>query len=515
LYIFFRVRSTLKKIYKYPYKDWMSKKTESKKIEVAPQAAALERLMALLPAEELPLLLAELERPLHSALRVNPFKAQAGAVEQWAQRYGWQLQPVPFCDAGWWLLAAQTALSQTIEHRLGHYYIQDAASMLPVELFDWDNLEDPLVLDLAASPGGKTTHLLAKTGDRGLVLANDSSSDRITALRLVLQNWGGLHMAVTNFHGEKFGGWFPDTFDRVLIDAPCSMQGLRSSEAHPMRAITEKERTALAQRQFHLLESALRAAKPGGQVVYSTCTLEPEEDEGVLDRLLRTRPAEFRIDNLERRLVNPAPGLTEAFGQVFAPEVNQAVRLWPHRYATAGFFAARLTKLEPTNGESMPYPGRPIGRAGWEPLRHKSLAWLTGAYQEAYEVDLTSLLETHELEVWRREKGLYAFPATFFQRFGDLPVQGLGLLLGEDGLDGFEPSHEWVARFGVGFKSGRYPLPAEHLAGWLRGEDIPGAPGRELPPGRIVAVFDEEGRLLGRGKVQVNRLKNLLPKRLF
>ena len=85
----------------------------------------------------------------------------------------------------------ETPISQTIEHREGHYYIQDAASMLPVELFDFKNLEDPMILDMAASPGGKTTHLISKTGDHGLVIANDASRDRITALRLILQTWGG------------------------------------------------------------------------------------------------------------------------------------------------------------------------------------------------------------------------------------------------------------------------------------------------------------------------------------
>jgi 16S rRNA (cytosine1407-C5)-methyltransferase len=490
----------------------MGKKTASKPVET-PQVSALERLSPLLAGADLAALLTELDQPLLPAFRVNPLKAAAGAAAEWAARYGWELRPVPFCEAGWWLAEAQSALSQTIEHRMGHYYIQDAASMLPVELFDWDGLEDPLVLDLAASPGGKTTHLLAKTGDTGLVVANDSSMDRITALRLVLQNWGGLHAAVTNFHGEKFGRWFPDTFDRVLIDAPCSMQGLRSSDAHPMRPISDKERSALAHRQLHLLDSALRAVKPGGQVVYSTCTLEPEEDEGVLDALLQAYPGKFRIDDLTPRLPVSAPGLTEAYGQEYAGEVGRAARIWPHRYHTAGFFAARLTKLVPEEEPATPYPGRPIGQAGWQPLERRSQGWLTRIFEEQYGVNLPELLAARGLEVWRRAKGLYAFPGVFFERFGDLPVQGLGLLLGEDTPDGFVPSHEWVARFGGLFQAGRFLISPEQVPAWLRGEDLPGGPG--LPPGQVVAVFDAEGRLLGRGRGQANRLKTLMPRRLI
>ena len=492
----------------------MKRKSTPKSLP-SPQISALERFKPLLAAEELALLMAELERPLAPSLRVNPLKAGPGAIQGWAQQYGWELRPVPYCPAGWWVTSAQTALSQTAEHRLGYYYIQDAASMLPVELFDWDDLDSPLVLDLAASPGGKTTHLLAKMGDRGLVLANDSSADRITALRLVLQNWGGLHAAVTHFHGEKFGRWFPNTFDRVLIDAPCSMQGLRSNESHPMRTLSDKERTGLARRQLNLLESAILAARPGGQVVYSTCTLEPEEDEGVIDGLVKLFEGRVRVDDVSASLPAPAPGLTEAYGQTFSPEVGHTARLWPHRYGTAGFFAARLTKLEATTDDSQPAPGRPLAQAGWFPMTRKEAAGLILFYQDTYGVSLERLLEDHTLGLWRRRNGIYAFPETFFQRFSELPVQGLGLLLGEDTPDGLALSHEWVARFGMNFTNGRYRLAGDATAAWLRGEDLPGADLQGLPLGGVAAIFDEDGRLLGRGKVQAGRLKNLLPKRFL
>ncbi len=390
---------------------------------------------------------------------------------------------MPYCPAGWWVPSAQTAPSQTIEHRLGYYYIQDAASMLPAELFDWEPLEDPLVLDLAASPGGKTTHLLAKMGDRGLVLANDSSADRITALRLVLQNWGGLHAAVTNFPGENFGRWFPDTFDRVLIDAPCSMQGLRSTEAHPMRPISNKERSGLAHRQPNLLKSAIQAARPGGQVVYSTCTLEPEEDEGVIDGLVRSFGGSVRVDDVNTGLLTPAPGLVEAYGQAFTPEASHTARLWPHRFGTAGFFAARITKLEATLDEPQAAPGRPLAQAGWFPLTRKKHARLALFYQDTYGLSLDPVLEQHALELWRRGTGVYAFPEEFFQNFSELPVQGLGLMMGEDTPDGFAPSHEWVARFGMSFKNGRYRLPADLAPAWLRGDDLPGVDAQGLPLG--------------------------------
>jgi 16S rRNA (cytosine1407-C5)-methyltransferase len=210
-------------------------------------AEALARYRPLLGEDEFAQLVAELERPLYTAIRINPLKVDPQpALSGWIERYGWTVQPVPYCEHGYWITAARVSPSQTIEHRLGYYYIQDAASMLPVELFDFSGHDAPLMLDMAASPGGKTTHMIARSGDRGLVIANDSSPSRINALRLVLEQWGAVSPAVTRFPGENFGSWFPDTFDRVLLDAPCSMQNLRSTEAHPMRPISDKERGALA-----------------------------------------------------------------------------------------------------------------------------------------------------------------------------------------------------------------------------------------------------------------------------
>ncbi len=276
------------------------RKQKSPSPSSSPLSDALVRFQPLLSAGEFARLQDELQRPLHLSLRANPLKCPhpAQSAAEWAARYAWELQPVPYCPAGWWVTQFQSPPSQTLEHHMGHFYIQDAASMLPVELFDFTGLDSPLILDLAASPGGKTTHLISRANDRGLTLANDSSLDRIQALRIVLQNWGALSSVVAHYPGEKFGAWYPNTFDHVLLDAPCSMQGLRSTEAHPMRPITAREQESLAKRQARLLQSAFQAVKVGGQVVYSTCTLAPQEDEGVLQALLDLYPGAVQLDEL-------------------------------------------------------------------------------------------------------------------------------------------------------------------------------------------------------------------------
>ena len=233
--------------------------------------------------------------------------------------------------------------------------------MLPVELFDWEGLEAPLVLDLAASPGGKTTHLVAKTGDRGLVLANDSSADRITALRLVLQNWGGLHTAVTNFHGEKFGGWFPDTFDRVLLDAPVQHAGPAFERSPPhardQRARAQRVGPAPAAPAGERLAGASARA---GRWCIRPARSNPRKTKACWMGCCAPTPARCRWMTWRPRLPMPAPGLAAANGATYAA-VQHSARLWPHLYHTAGFFAARLTKLAPSGGEIAALPGPPAG----------------------------------------------------------------------------------------------------------------------------------------------------------
>lgn len=474
---------------------------------------ALARYQPLLSAQDFAALLAELDHPLLQALRANPLKVDpAAALSEWSARYGWETLPVPYCQAGRFVEKAETPLSQTPEHRLGFYYMQDAASMLPVELFDFDGLESPLILDLAASPGGKTTHLAARSADRGLIIANDSSQERIQALRLVLQTWGAVNTAVTHFPGERFGAWYPGLFDRVLLDAPCSMQNLRSTDAHPMRPISPRERASLAQRQAALLGSALRALKTGGQVVYSTCTLSPEEDEGVLDAVLQRFGSAVQVDDLSKVLPAPAPGLPADGERIFDPAVRNAARLWPHRFGTSGFFAARLTRLGDLPGPALDAPIRPLAVLGLAPLSPRDQSALVERLSQTYGFNYAAVLEQQQLSLWRRGDVIYAFPELFLTHFNSLPFQALGQMTGEDTPEGYTPSHEWLARFAPRFTTGKVILDPNQAAAWWRGEDVPGD--WPLSNGAVAAVFDDLGRLCGRARVSPGRLKNLLPRRL-
>lgn len=475
---------------------------------------AVARYRHLLPADEMARLIEVLGRPLAPAIRVNTLKiAVAEAARIWPEWYGWRIRPVPFCSAGWQLVECATSPGGTLEHRMGFYYVQDAASMLPAEMFHWTEKE-LLILDLAASPGGKTTHLACKSDDRGLIIANDASASRIAALCANLQDAGVLSSVVTHYPGERFGYWFPEVFDRVLLDAPCSGESLRASERRKARPISEKERRRLHQRQVGLLMSAFQALKPGGEVVYATCTLSPDENEATLDALLREYPQQASIESLSHVLPIPAPALVSDGERDFHPAVRLAARLWPHLYDTSGFFAALICKRAPIIPRPQPPPARPLAAAGFRPLDRWERAALADELLQVYGFDLEAVLDSRALTLWIRGAHIQAIPEAFLSRFADLPCVLVGFPIGERSEEGIVPSHELAARFAPFFTSGRLTLSENQAAFWLAGRDLRGHGMGQYPMGRVVIVEDSRGRFLGRGKVLEGRLRNLLPRRL-
>jgi 16S rRNA (cytosine1407-C5)-methyltransferase len=482
-----------------------------------------------LSAEDFAQLLHAMEQPLDISIRINTLKWPADkAKRELSARYGWTLQPIPFCDSGFWVSGFNNPPSAAIEHRMGYFYIQEAASMLPPELFDFLPLVSakhashlpsaanyPLILDMAASPGGKTTHLAALSGDRGLIVANDGSRSRIPALQVVLRNWGAVNQCVTCLPGESFGALYPDTFDAVLLDAPCSMQGLRAAESHSSREITESEIDSLAARQARMLESALRTVKVGGQVVYSTCTLAPQEDELVLASLLEKFGSRIRIDNISGKLPTPAPAISAIDGQSLPDEIRHALRLWPHTFGPAGFFAARLTKLDDLPGLGESQRSFPPAKALFTEAPKSLNSLLPRQVKVSYGFDLDAKLEEQNLALALRGDRIFLTPEILLGGKVKFPCLSAGMELGRLIREDLVISHEFVSRFGSQFRQGFLVLKKDLLDAWMRGEDLRGYRDEKFTQGTIYAIRDELGRNLGRGKLLADRLKNMLPTRLF
>lgn len=285
-------------------------------------------------------LAAALERTPDLGLRANP---RVGGVREIAERRGWAAQAVPWCLEGATLARTARGTHPATRHPwhdAGAYYLQDPSAMGVVPLLDPRPGE--LVLDLAAAPGGKATHVAARLGVDGLLWAHDAVPARAEALVRNLERWGAPHAVVSRGDPRHLRRLGP-AFDRVLVDAPCSGEGMfRKSDAARERWSLHRVR-ACAAVQGHLVDLACDLLKPGGVLVYATCTFAPEEDEGVVEALLRRRP-DMDLEDLAAGGIRP---LASDAGD--GPVAQGTVRWWPHRGPGEGHFAARLRRRgEPT-----------------------------------------------------------------------------------------------------------------------------------------------------------------------
>jgi len=475
---------------------------------------ALQRYQPYLSEAQFAALLAESEHIAPSAVRLNLLKSKVTAIERLtylSKKYSWVTKTIPYSADSLQVSDAMVFPSQTREFQLGQYYIQDAASVLPVSLFSPS--DKPLLkLDMAASPGGKTTQMIDASLDKDFVIANDSAASRLSALRTVLQTWGASNFAITNYPGERWGDWFPETFDQILLDAPCSMQSLRASASHPHRPITVDERSRLATRQEALLFSAAKALKIGGELVYSTCTLAPEEDEAVVSILLETYPGVFHIDPAPAQQYNVA-GLTEFEGQRFHPKVHHALRIWPFVFQTNGFFAVKLIKDNPIPTERNQPPSRDFGATGYKSLSSKLSQELNYTIQETYGFDFEYRLRELSLIPMRKMDIIQMIPRGYLERFSSLPYNAVGMPLGRFIRDQFEINVEFVLRFGSEFSLNVWQLQEDQVEQWMRGFDIRGIDPVGIDTGTVIAIQDGEGNNLGAAKYSTKRLRNLLPNR--
>ena len=476
--------------------------------------AALQRYQPYLDEADFAALLAESEQIAPSAVRLNLLKTQTPPMKRLqflSEKYAWGTKSLPFSVDSLQIFDWKVFPSQTHEFQLGQYYLQDAASILPVSLFSQS--EKPLLkLDMAASPGGKTTQMIDASYDRDFVIANDSAASRLSALRTVLQTWGAANYAITNYPGERWGDWFPETFDQILLDAPCSMQSLRASSSHPHRPITEDERGRLASRQEALLFSAAKALKIGGELVYSTCTLAPEEDEAVVSALLNAYPGSFHVDPAPAKQYNVS-GFTKFEGQSFHPEVIHALRIWPFVFQTNGFFAVKLIKDNPIGIEQIAPPTREFSATGFKPLSIKLYQGLSETIHTTYGFDFDALLHKFSLLPMRKMDTIQLIPAGYLDTFSNLPYNALGIPLGRFIRDQFEMSVDFVLRFGSQFTRDVWQIPEDLVDQWMKGFDIRGIEPEGIETGTVIAIRDNGGNNLGAAKYSSKRLRNLLPNR--
>lgn len=389
----------------------------------------LKRMKAQL-GPEYPDYLASLERPRAVALRFNPRKGPSPQLP-------FVTSPVPWEPLGrYYDPAARPGLHPF--HDAGVYYLQEASAMAPVVLLDPRPGER--ILDLCAAPGGKTTQIAGKMEGRGLLLCNEIHPKRARILSQNVERMGVPNALVLNEAPTALADRFPGFFDRVLVDAPCSGEGMFRKEEAAVADWSEDIVDMCARRQGEILDAAAEMLRPGGRLVYSTCTFAPREDEETVALFLKRHP-DFAPEPVA------APW--------FVPGENGSFRLWPHKLLGEGHFAAVLRRMD-GNEETAICPRGAALPASW--------------------LDFA------------REQGI-CLPEGKAVRFGDtlfwaptqtpdlnrLRVLRPGLELGTLKKDRLEPAHALALWLRPRAFDRKLPPESGELRGYLAGQTIPGA----------------------------------------
>lgn len=392
-------------------------------------------------------------------------------------------EPVSWCSEGYYY-DELTRPGKHPYHAAGLYYIQEPSAMSAVELLQPKPGE--VVLDLAAAPGGKSTQILSKIGSEGMLLANEIHPTRAKILSENIERWGAINTIVTQETPARLSARFPLFFDKILLDAPCSGEGMFRKDPEAISQWSEDHVILCAQRQADILDEAYKMLKPGGTLVYSTCTFSTEENEQAVEAFVERHP-HMVIEHLQR--------------------------LWPHIERGEGHFIAKLTKKQDFSAIDSAQFNHMKKRRKTKKVEHTSANVIeaTDSFKQLQKQILPSFsLPKGELILFGEQ--LYVLPP----ELSSMNLQGLkvlrpGLHLAIKRKNRVEPAHALAMACASSSAALSINLPADHsdVAAFLRGESI-----ALTHDERGWGLLCVDGAPLGWGKASNGQLKNHLPKGL-
>ena len=409
---------------------------------------AFEARMRELLGPEAPAFLDSYRRPAQRAVRANPLKLDPAALPD---LLGIPPDPVPWCPEAWFLPEG-ARVGDTLAHAAGLCYVQEPSALAAAEALDVR--PGQRVLDLAAAPGGKATQAAGRLGGHGLVVANEVQRGRVQALADNLDRWGSWRTVIAGETVARLADRLGGAFDRVLLDAPCSGEGL--FRRNPAAAVQWRPGHVRgnAERQRGLLADAARLVRPGGALVYSTCTFAPEENEHQVAGFLATHPGWQLADIPWREGYTPARPDWSPSGP---PDLSRAVRLWPHHLRGEGHFIAKLTR--PKEVSDRGDGGRRVSTA---PAAGPALDAWRGFAEDALAVEVPAVA------VGERA---YSIPDAELAAAGVRLVRP-GLLLGRARPGRLEPAHALAMAAGPTVARRVRELDEDEAAAWVRGETL-------------------------------------------
>jgi NOL1/NOP2/sun family putative RNA methylase len=462
--------------------------------------------MSRLLGDEYAAFAAALEGKPVSGLRVNTLKLTAHQFQAISPFFLGNL--VPWCDSAFIIPISDFSFGKHPYHLAGLYYLQDPSAMSAAALLDPQPGER--VLDLAAAPGGKTTHLAALMQGRGLLVANEIKDKRVGHLAVNVERWCAGNVVITNESPERLADHFGDYFDRVLVDAPCSGEGMFRKDMGARADWSPEMVAGCAVRQGNILRVAAKLVRLGGYLMYSTCTFAPEEDEEVINGLLNGQADGKGLPEFE---VVPLPILDgfmsgrpdwlkeKTKNKKQKDDLHGAVRLFPHRVMGEGHFVCMMKRVGGTEN-------RLRTAAGSDRLPNPSSVQMM-FWREFSQAVLSVDFPEDRYRV--RGDRLYLVPEDM-PDFGHLRVIHPGVWFGNFKKDRFEPAHPLALFLRPGQAKNVLDLSSEvsgsrsPLQKYLGGETIPS----DGPSGWTLVTVDDWP--LGWGKRVQGAVKNHYPK---
>ncbi len=311
-------------------------------------------------------------------LRINPLKTEVAQFINRLKPYGVQLDVLPFTSLGFSIKNAKHPLSASLPFLRGEFAFQGASSQAPPLALDPQPGER--ILDMAASPGSKSTQMGAMMQNRGQLILNDVNRGRLQALQANTQKAGMVNHAVYYLPGERLGRLFPEYFDKVLLDTPCSGLGTLAGHDEIAGWWSCNKLDHLQKIQKQLLVSAIKATRPGGEIVYSTCSVAPEENERIIDWAVRTYPLELLPIEAGSGFFSGGLSLPDT-GELSEEQLARMRRIWPHIHKMEGFFMARLRKTDSYfNKHDAPVKNRPALLEPGHPAVREILASISDSW---------------------------------------------------------------------------------------------------------------------------------------
>lgn len=419
-----------------------------------------------------------------AALRINTLK---GNGEKLFSVLGEKLSPVPWTSDGYFYPDTMQPGKSPL-HEAGVYYIQEPSAMLPAELLNAQPGE--CILDLCAAPGGKTTKIAADMKGEGLLVANEIHPKRAAILSSNVERMGIKNAVVTNESSDRLLKKFPEFFDRILVDAPCSGEGMFRKDEEARAQWSEENVIKCAVRQKEILDNAAAMLRPGGRLVYSTCTFSPEENEKMIIDFLNNHP-EFSVEKTDT-----PPCISNGRPELAGNDERAAFtfRIWPHVTEGEGHFAAVLKK----DGENENI------------YRNSNISPCPKEYEKLYRAFADEFLVNPPLgEISAFGENLYIMPP-FLPNLDGIKVLRFGLHLGTVKKNRFEPSHSLAMALNPqdAVQCAELSISDKELFAYLRGETIPAG---DLKGWCLVSV---SGYTTGWGKAAGGIIKNHYPKGL-